>query len=208
MDRWGIRVDMTAGAEGGGGAQGVAPAEGVRRTPWQWVLFRVVAMALGFLALVAFAVVLAKLTLVPSPASEGLVHSNLRPGASLRQYLEDYTFLAACKQVGGNVLLGVPFGVLLPVVGARRLRFLRMLLITVAVMVLVELAQGAIVAGRAFDVDDVIMNTGGALLGYLVLGRRLGQVVHQKRLQPRPRPRPRSRLRWPRPGRPPVPPRP
>ncbi|MFF0740784.1 VanZ family protein [Streptomyces sp. NPDC004111] len=151
-----------------------------------WVLFRIAAIALGFVALVAFAVVLAKLTLVPSPASADLVHSNLRPGASLRQYLQDYSFLAACKQVGGNILLGVPFGVLLPVVGSRRLRFLRMFLMTVTVMVLVELTQGAIVTGRAFDVDDVIMNTAGALLGYLVLGRRLGRVVHRRRYRNEP----------------------
>ncbi|MFD3516076.1 VanZ family protein [Streptomyces sp. NPDC058657] len=160
------------------------PAAEVEPRPlWTWVLLRTVLILLAFLVLVAFSVVLAKLTLVPSPASEGLVHSNLRPGASLRQYAQDYSFLAACKQVGGNVLLGVPFGVLLPVLGTRRWRFLRMLLATVAVIVLVELAQGAIVTGRAFDVDDVIMNTTGALLGYLVLGRRLGRVVHRKRFR-------------------------
>ncbi|MGW7415869.1 VanZ family protein [Streptomyces sp. NPDC054863] len=151
------------------------------RPLWSWVLMRGALIVLAFLVLVVFSVVLAKLTLEPSPASEGLVHSNLRPGASLRQYAQDYTFLAACKQVGGNVLLGVPFGVLLPVLGARRWRFVRMLLMTVAVIVLVELTQGAIVSGRAFDVDDVIMNTAGALIGYVVLGRRLGRVVHRKR---------------------------
>ncbi|CAM5602367.1 hypothetical protein GCM10010329_50520 [Streptomyces spiroverticillatus] len=153
------------------------------RPLWSWVLLRTALILLAFLVLIGFSVVLAKLTLVPSPASEGLVHSNLRPGASLRQYAQDYTFLAACKQVGGNILLGVPFGVLLPILGPRRWRFVRMLLATVAVIVLVELAQGAIVTGRAFDVDDVIMNTTGALLGYLVLGRRLGRVVHRKRFR-------------------------
>jgi glycopeptide antibiotics resistance protein len=159
-----------------------------RRPLWSWVLLRGALIVLAFLVLIAFSVVLAKLTLMPSPASEGMVHSNLRPGASLRQYAQDYTFLAACKQVGGNILLGVPFGVLLPVLGARRWRFLRMLLATIAVIVLVELAQGAIVAGRAFDVDDVIMNTTGAMIGYLVLGRRLGRVVHRKRYREEPEP--------------------
>ncbi|MFJ6697168.1 VanZ family protein [Streptomyces sp. NPDC091272] len=158
-----------------------ATSEEQPRPLWTWVLLRGALIVLAFLVLVAFSVVLAKLTLEPSPASEGLVHSNLKPGDSLRQYAQDYSFLAACKQVGGNVLLGVPFGVLLPVLGARRWRFVRMLLMTVVVIVLVELAQGAIVTGRAFDVDDVIMNTAGALIGYLVLGRRLGRVVHRKR---------------------------
>ncbi|MCX5200461.1 VanZ family protein [Streptomyces sp. NBC_00237] len=167
-------------------AERTPAADAAPRPLWTWVVLRTALILLAFLVLIAFSVVLAKLTLVPSPASEGLVHSNLRPGDSLRQYARDYTFLAACKQVGGNVLLGVPFGVLLPILGPRRWRFLRMLFATVAVIVLVELAQGAIVTGRAFDVDDVIMNTTGALIGYLVLGRRLGRVVHRKRFREEP----------------------
>lgn len=130
------------------------------------------------LGLVVFSVVLAQVTLTPSPASEDLVHSNLRPGRSLRQYAEDYTFLAACKQAGGNLLLGAPFGVLLPILVARRLRMIRMVLLTAAVMVVVELVQGALVAGRAFDIDDVTLNTTGALLGYLLLGRRISHRYH------------------------------
>lgn len=53
-----------------------------------------------------------------------------------------------------------------------------MLLYTVVVMVFIELVQGALVEGRAFDVDDVLLNTSGALLGYLVLGRRMGRGFH------------------------------
>ena len=48
-------------------------------------------------------------------------------------------------------------------------------------MTLVELIQGALVTGRAFDVDDVILNTAGALLGYLLLGRRMSRAVHPRR---------------------------
>lgn len=142
------------------------------------LLLRGMVLATAFLALVAFSVVLAKVTLTPSPASEDIVTSNLRPGRSLRQYAEDYTFLAACKQAGGNLLLGVPFGVLLPILVPRRLRMLRMTVLTVLVIAVVELVQGALVAGRAFDIDDVILNTAGALLGYLLLGRRISHRYH------------------------------
>ncbi|MEU4261669.1 VanZ family protein [Streptomyces argenteolus] len=142
------------------------------------LLLRAVALAVAFLGLVAFSVVLAKITLTPSPASEDLVTSNLQPGRSLRQYAQDYTFLAACKQAGGNLLLGAPFGVLLPIMVPRRLRMIRMVLLTVLVMVVVELTQGALVAGRAFDIDDVILNTSGALLGYMLLGRRISHRYH------------------------------
>lgn len=149
-----------------------------RARPRGRVLLRVLVATAAFLGLVAFAAVLARLTLTPSPASESIAGANLRPGHSLRQYAEDYTFLAACKQLGGNLLLGAPFGLLLPLLVPRRLRMLRMVLLTAAVMSLVELVQGAIVPGRAFDVDDVILNTSGAFLAYLLLGRRVSRRYH------------------------------
>ncbi|MFI0238552.1 VanZ family protein [Streptomyces sp. NPDC016845] len=151
-----------------------------RSRPGRWwrVLLRVVVAIVAFLALVAFSAVLARLTLTPSPASDRIAGSNLRPGASLRQYADQYTFAAACKQIGGNLLLGAPFGLLLPVLVARRMRWLRVLALTAIVMVLVELAQGALVQGRAFDVDDVILNTAGALIAYVLVGRRIGHGYH------------------------------
>ncbi|MCW8217688.1 VanZ family protein [Streptomyces griseolus] len=142
------------------------------------LLLRAAVLAVAFLGLVVFSVALAKVTLTPSPASEDLVTSNLRPGRSLRQYAEDYTFLAACKQAGGNLLLGMPFGLLLPVLVPRRLRMIRMVLLTALVITVIELVQGALVVGRAFDVDDVILNTAGALLGYVLIGRRISHRYH------------------------------
>jgi glycopeptide antibiotics resistance protein len=84
------------------------------------------------------------------------------------------------KQIGGNVLLGVPFGVLVPVLIPKARGILRVLLLTAVVMLLVELVQGTLITGRAFDIDDVILNTSGALVGYLLLGRRIGRAVHPK----------------------------
>jgi VanZ family protein len=137
-------------------------------------------MALAFMAMVAFGVVLAGLTLQPSPASEALTHSNLTPGSSLQLYWHHPDPRDALKQVGGNILLGVPFGLLLPVLAPGARGLLRVPALTAVVMLLVELVQGALVTGRAFDIDDVILNTAGALLGYLLLGRRLGRAVHAR----------------------------
>ncbi|MER6390152.1 VanZ family protein [Streptomyces sp. NPDC001523] len=137
------------------------------------------AAALG--ATVAFSVVLARLTLEPSPASEALTYSNVHPGQSIRAYVNHGTAREAARQIGGNLLLGVPFGVLLPVLVPQVRGLARVVLCTTVVMTLVELVQGALVTGRAFDVDDVILNTTGALIGYLLLGRRLGRAVHPRR---------------------------
>ncbi|EPD66555.1 MULTISPECIES: VanZ family protein [Streptomyces] len=141
---------------------------------------RLLAMVCAFAFMVAFAVVLARLTLEPSPASAALTHTNMHPGSSLRAYLDQPALRDAVKQIGGNVLLGVPFGILVPVVAPRSRGLLRVLLLTAVVMLLVEFAQGALITGRAFDIDDVILNTAGALLGYVLLGRRMGRAVHAR----------------------------
>ncbi|MFB8273796.1 VanZ family protein [Streptomyces sp. NPDC055955] len=139
-------------------------------------------MAVGFVCMVAFAVALAKVTLVPSPASVPLTHTNLHPGSSIRLYFNQPDWRDTIKQVGGNVVLGVPFGFLLPVLFPRTRGFVRVVLMTAFVMLTVEIAQGLLVAGRAFDIDDVILNAAGAFLGYLVLGRRLGRALHPRRV--------------------------
>ncbi|MEU6093069.1 VanZ family protein [Streptomyces sp. NPDC047085] len=161
------------------GAEGATPAP-VRRRHVLPLPVRMLAMLCAFVFMVAFAVVLAKVTLEPSPASVSMTHSNLHPGRSLKAYLDQPELRDAVKQIGGNLLLGVPFGVMVPVLAPGARGICRVLLLTATVMLLVEMAQGALVTGRAFDVDDVILNTSGALVGYLLLGRRLGRV-HDRR---------------------------
>ncbi|WP_407648886.1 VanZ family protein [Actinacidiphila epipremni] len=145
------------------------------------MLARAAVLAVAIVCMAAFAVALAKVTLVPSPSSDALIHTNLKPGASIHAYLDQPNVRDSVKQIGGNVLLGVPFGVLLPMLfpGARGL--LRVVVLTALVMVMIEITQGAMVEGRAFDIDDVILNTAGSLLGYLLLGRRLGSALHPHR---------------------------
>ncbi|GAA2385119.1 hypothetical protein GCM10010420_04370 [Streptomyces glaucosporus] len=158
-----------------------AAARGEPGPPPRSPVVRVLAMAAALAATVLFAVVLARLTLTPSHASESLTHVNLRPGDSIRAYLDQPAFRDTVKQLGGNILLGVPFGVLLPVAWPRARGLLRVAALTAVVMAAVEVVQGLVVPGRAFDIDDVILNTTGALLGYLLLGRRLGRAVHPPR---------------------------
>lgn len=142
---------------------------------------RILVTLTAFALTVGFAVLLARLTLVPSQASVPLTHTNLQPGDSIRNYLAQPAFRDTVKQLGGNIALGVPFGLLLPVIWPRTRGLLRICLLTALVMSQVELIQGALVTGRAFDVDDVILNTTGALLGYALLGRRLGRALHPHR---------------------------
>ncbi|MDA0565056.1 VanZ family protein [Streptomonospora sp. S1-112] len=127
--------------------------------------------------MVAFAVVLGQLTLTPMPGAVEQTHTNLQPGWSLRHYL-DAPAREALQQVGGNIALGVPFGVLLPTLFPGSRSVLRTVLMAAVAMLLVEVVQGSLITGRAFDIDDVILNTTGALLGYLFLGRRMSRAIH------------------------------
>ncbi|SDD29316.1 VanZ like family protein [Streptomyces prasinopilosus] len=156
---------------------------------------RLLAMLCAFAFMVVFAVALARVTLQPSPASEALIHTNLRPGRSLQAYLDQPALRDAVRQVGGNLLLGVPFGVLAPVLAPRTRGFVQVLLLTGIVMLMVEFAQGALITGRAFDIDDVILNTSGALIGYLLLGRRLSRAVHARKPRAGAAPEPRAEAR-------------
>ncbi|MEU1037825.1 VanZ family protein [Streptomyces sp. NPDC005907] len=117
----------------------------------------------------------------PPPPAGPLTHNNLRPGDSIRAYLEQPMAPDTVKQLGGNIVMGIPFGVLLPVLVPRTRGLVRVAAATALVMILVELVQGALITGRAFDVDDVVLNTTGALIGYLLIGRRMGLAVHPRR---------------------------
>ncbi|MEY9836800.1 VanZ family protein [Streptacidiphilus sp. EB103A] len=141
-------------------------------------LLRAVVGTVAMFGLALCAAVIVKLTLTPSPASVGIAHTNLHPGTSIRLYLDRPSVREALLQIGGNILIGVPFGLLLPVITPRARGLLRTVLICSFVVLLLELAQHFFVKGRSFDVDDIILAALGAAIGYLPLGRRLSLRIH------------------------------
>lgn len=138
---------------------------------WLWVL---VALA----AAVVFAVLLARLTLRAVPGAEGQVHTNDHPGATLRFYLDRPSIREAALEIGGNLALLMPLGVLLPILFAGLRGFVRVTLAVAVISLGIESIQGLVIMGRAFDVDDVILNTVGAAIAYLLVGRRIGRWAH------------------------------
>jgi len=90
---------------------------------------------------------------------------NLVPFASIIQLIRDTPIETATENIGGNLILFVPLGVLLPLLFTR-LRSLPALLWRAAVVSLsIEIAQ-LLTGARAVDIDDVILNTSGAALGF------------------------------------------
>lgn len=86
------------------------------------------------------------------------------------------------RQLVGNIVLFVPLGFLLPALSASRRRLGATVVTAIMASVGIEMIQLAMLltmtSQRAVDVDDVILNVTGAVLGHLVwqgiraLGRR------------------------------------
>lgn len=104
---------------------------------------------------------------------------NLVPGASIRELFgEDYR--NAAENVLGNVLLFLPLGFLATIVTGRRI--IQVTIGAAAFSTCIELAQLAL-GNRWVDIDDVLLNTGGALVGALVGAgaHRLTAALHGSR---------------------------
>ncbi|GGK80318.1 hypothetical protein Sme01_45360 [Sphaerisporangium melleum] len=78
---------------------------------------------------------------------------------------------AAFAQVGGNLLVFAALGALLPVRSSRFLPLWRVALLAAALSVTVEALQYGLRLGRVSSVDDVLLNTAGAVLAALATRR-------------------------------------
>ncbi|WP_243719620.1 VanZ family protein [Actinomadura sp. KC06] len=146
-----------------------------QKVPWYVVALRVVVVTVALGGLGVFFYFAFKLTLTPV-RDRGQAGGNTDPGRSLRFYLDRPT-KDAVFQIGGNLMLLMPLGVLLPIVWTTLRGPIRLALLTGVLSLAIETVQGAFVIGRAFDIDDVILNVIGVLIAYLLLGRRLSKSL-------------------------------
>ena len=110
----------------------------------------------------AYLVSLVLLTLVPSGHEADI---NLIPFRSLAFAVES-GFETAQNLLLLNILLFVPLGVFLPLVFKKAEKIAKTVLICFGASLAIELLQLIFPLGRAFDVDDLILNTFGGALGY------------------------------------------
>ena len=75
----------------------------------------------------------------------------------------------AISQLVGNAILFMPLGFLAPLRWRRLDALLRLLVVSTAFSVLIELLQLVLPTGRQTSVTDVIMNVAGAALGYVAM---------------------------------------
>lgn len=117
-----------------------------------------------------------KITLFPIPLVRiGFTPANnLIPFHTIFRVVEMKSLSYDAYNLGGNILLFVPLGFLLPVLFNRQDRFLKVLVLGLGTSFIIESSKFLIsfVLGysyRDFDVDDLILNTLGALIGYALL---------------------------------------
>lgn len=95
---------------------------------------------------------------------------NLEPFLEIRRFIVYRNYLrktSVLLNLFGNVLAFVPFGMLIHFVRNRQTGFFAVLLLSVAFSLCIECVQLVTKLG-VFDVDDIIMNTFGGCIGYLI----------------------------------------
>lgn len=81
----------------------------------------------------------------------------------------------------GNVVCFLPFGFLIPTLSKNNVlnNFLSVTMLAMAFSMLIETTQLITKVG-AFDVDDIILNTFGGLLGYIIFKMAKGMVINKR----------------------------
>jgi glycopeptide antibiotics resistance protein len=121
------------------------------------------------LFLVAWLAAIVSLTLrAANPLPGQVVTDNVVPLTTIRIYLDNLDSAFWVSQAVGNLLLLLPVGLFGPLVLPWLGRWWRIALVAVLISGCIELAQLR-VPDRSADVDDVLLNTLGALLGYGML---------------------------------------
>ncbi len=78
-----------------------------------------------------------------------------------------HLFLYAVINLLGNVIGFIPFGILMPCLLKQSQSIKKFLLYTIGVIIAIELVQLFSLRGSC-DIDDLILNTTGALIGYVL----------------------------------------
>lgn len=98
-------------------------------------------------------------------------------------YRERVGYLAAFLNLAGNVIGFLPFGFILPVIGKRMKNGFLVTVCGFCLSLFVESMQLIFKMG-SFDVDDLLLNTLGTVLGYLAFSvcNRIRRWIYEKKV--------------------------
>ena len=104
---------------------------------------------------------------------------NLTPFSEIHRYLtyrEAFTWENLITNLAGNILVFVPFGILVPIIRRKKTGIFYVFFLTLFFSLFIETVQLFTRVG-VFDVDDLIMNTVGGVLGYSIIW--IGKVYYR-----------------------------
>jgi len=110
---------------------------------------------------------------IAAARAAALVDHNAIPLANLRFQLDGGITPFELRQIVGNFLLLLPFGIYGPILVPRLRSLPATVLVGAGISGVIELGQLAVAAAYGFpvrvaDIDDVLLNTAGVLAGYLL----------------------------------------
>ncbi|MEO1814003.1 MAG: VanZ family protein [Acetobacterium sp.] len=79
-----------------------------------------------------------------------------------------YTFTDSFKNLAGNIILLMPLGFLYPLSRKNKVGFFHAFVVILGTTCAIELIQYLFLASRRADIDDIILNLIGGLIGYLI----------------------------------------
>lgn len=135
-------------------------AKKIKRLIISWLLF------VGYLIVLSYFLFFSEYYGRTEQSSE--YRYNLKLFAEIKRFIVYRSTLGmrtVVVNLAGNVLAFLPFGYILPILNQKNAHFLRILLMAMFCSGLIELLQLVYHVG-IFDVDDIFLNTCGAVLGY------------------------------------------
>lgn len=96
---------------------------------------------------------------------QGLDTANFTLFKTIKMYIRYYNQLNSFENLFGNVLIFIPYGWILPRVHGRYRNILLLMLNAFLFITSIEIVQ-LFSAFGAFDVDDILLNCFGVLIGY------------------------------------------
>jgi len=100
-----------------------------------------------------------------------LMKLNIVPLKTIIHYVSIFSYgyyTLAIKNVVGNFVLFLPMGAALPYLFRKVDKFYKVVIIVAVSVLIVEILQGLLRVGTP-DVDDLILNLSGAMLGYAII---------------------------------------
>jgi glycopeptide antibiotics resistance protein len=109
-----------------------------------------------------------QLTQMREALDNGTAAPNFTPLATLKNQIQNIKTGYALWNIAANTVCFIPFGFMVPLISLRRTGVIMTVLWGMLFSMVIEFLQYAFNLGL-FDVDDIILNTAGVLLGYIFI---------------------------------------